>query len=204
MHDDAADAADHRESTSVHVAPASVDSDTPSPITSTSRIAHASPVPAQTMFGSEGATATAPMACAVILSKTGTNVFPSSTDFHTPPEAEARYQTRTSPGTPVIAEIHRPRRVPSSESGTDCRSAQGLAFKTNDHWGWLALKSSNKGQFSISLESAHVSDPGPWDVAQIFGLGHGRRIELVVHTIGHEFGVGVESTLFSASAPESG
>src|ERR1017187_6199981 len=74
----------------------------PSPITSASRIAHTSPVPAQTMFGSDGATAIAPIACAVILSKTGTNVLTSSTDFQTPPEAEPRYQVRTSPGTPVM------------------------------------------------------------------------------------------------------
>ena len=74
----------------------------PSPITSASRIAHASPVPAQTWFGSDGATASAPIACAGCLSKTGENVLPSSVDFHTPPDAAPTYQMRTSPGTPVI------------------------------------------------------------------------------------------------------
>src|SRR5579862_5562920 len=81
-------------------------------MTSTSRMAHASPVPAQTMLGSDGATASAPIACADILSKTGTNVLPSSTDFHTPPEAEPRYQMRTSPGTPVIDATRPPKDGP--------------------------------------------------------------------------------------------
>src|ERR1035437_718623 len=74
----------------------------PSPITSASRIAHASPVPAQTWVGSDCDTASAPIACAVCLSKTGENVLPSSVDFHTPPDAAPTYQMRTSPGTPEI------------------------------------------------------------------------------------------------------
>jgi len=54
---------------------------------SMSRTAQASPVPAQTMFGLLCATASAPMACDVSLSKVGFHVVPPSLDFHTPPEA---------------------------------------------------------------------------------------------------------------------
>ncbi len=59
----------------------------PSPITSLSRTAHASPVPAQTTFGSEGATARAPIAATGMLSDTGCHRRPPSVVFHTPPEA---------------------------------------------------------------------------------------------------------------------
>ena len=80
----------------------------PSPATSTSRIAHASPVPAHTMFGSDVETASAPIAIAVCLSKTGEKVWPSSVDFHTPPDAAPTYHTRRSPGTPLIAATRPP------------------------------------------------------------------------------------------------
>ena len=59
----------------------------PSPMTSLSRIAHASPVPAQTTFGSDGATASAPIAATGMLSDTGTQRPPPSVVFHTPPDA---------------------------------------------------------------------------------------------------------------------
>ncbi len=59
----------------------------PSPITSLGRIAHASPVPAQTIFGSVGATASAPIAATRMPSKIGANVAPPSVDFQTPPDA---------------------------------------------------------------------------------------------------------------------
>ena len=77
-------------------------------MTSASRIAHASPVPAHTMFGLDGATASAPIACTAMESKTGLNVAPLSLDFQMPPEAAPRYQTRVSPGTPVTAENRPP------------------------------------------------------------------------------------------------
>src|SRR5690348_3140246 len=91
-----------------HVAPESVDRYTPSPMTSASRIAHASPVPAHTMFGLDGATARAPIAWTAAESKIGLNVAPLSLDFHTPPEAAPTYQTRGSPGTPTTAENRPP------------------------------------------------------------------------------------------------
>ena len=47
-----------------------------------------SPVPAHTIFGLVGSMATAPIDCTSWLSKTGLNVVPPSTDFHTPPLAE--------------------------------------------------------------------------------------------------------------------
>src|SRR5437764_11686494 len=86
----------------VHVVPESLDLYTPSPNRSASRIAQASPVPAQTIDGFDGATANAPIACTGILSDTGRNVAPLSIDFHTPPDAAPRYHTRASPGTPAI------------------------------------------------------------------------------------------------------
>jgi hypothetical protein len=54
---------------------------------SLSRITQASPVPAHTCLGSDGATASAPMACADWPSKTGVKRMPPSVDFQTPPEA---------------------------------------------------------------------------------------------------------------------
>src|SRR5579862_6065766 len=98
----------------VHVAPASVDLYTPSPMTSTSRIAHASPVPAHTMFGSDCDTASAPIAIADCLSKIGEKVFPSSVDFHTPPDAAPRYHVRKSPATPAIDAMRPPNEGPTN------------------------------------------------------------------------------------------
>src|SRR3954466_2496377 len=74
----------------------------PSPTMSASRIAHASPVPAHTMFGSDCDVASEPIAWTDCLSNTGTNVLPLSTDFHTPPDAAPRYQVFRSPATPAI------------------------------------------------------------------------------------------------------
>src|SRR5471032_1233434 len=91
-----------------HVVPESLDLYTPSPNRSASRIAHASPVPAHTIDGLDGATASAPMACTGILSDTGRNVAPLSLDFQTPPDAAPTYHTLASPGTPVIAENRPP------------------------------------------------------------------------------------------------
>ena len=71
----------------VQVLPASTDLYTPSPMTSMSRMAHGSPVPAHTVVGSEGATAKAPIAATGWLSKTGVQFSPASTVFHTPPDA---------------------------------------------------------------------------------------------------------------------
>ena len=59
----------------------------PSPMTSLSRMAHASPVPAQTTLASDGATASAPMAATGMESETGVHRMPPSVVFHTPPDA---------------------------------------------------------------------------------------------------------------------
>src|ERR1043165_9784118 len=99
----------------------------PSPITSASRIAPASPVPAHPVVGLEGATASAPIACTGMLSDTGRNVDPLSDDFQTPPDAEPTYHVRASPGTPVMAENRPPPDGPKSwnrnGSGTGRRAA---------------------------------------------------------------------------------
>src|SRR5512146_2786005 len=97
----------------VHIVPESVDLYTPSPIRSASRIAHASPVPAHTVDGLDGATASAPIAWTFIESNTGRNVAPLSTDFHMPPDAAPTYHTRRSPGTPVIDAMRPPSAGPS-------------------------------------------------------------------------------------------
>src|SRR5215472_1759802 len=69
-----------------HVFPPSTDWYTPSPVTSMSRIAHASPVPAHTMFGELCATASAPIAATSMLSEIGRQFEPPSVVFHTPPD----------------------------------------------------------------------------------------------------------------------
>src|SRR5260370_6076903 len=51
----------------------------------------ASPVPAQIVFGACGSIATAPIDCALSLSKTGLNVVPPFEDFQTPPLAAPTY-----------------------------------------------------------------------------------------------------------------
>jgi len=59
----------------------------PSPIDTLLRI-HASPVPTHTTLGFFGSMVTAPIDCIGCRSKTGLNVVPPFTDFHTPPLAE--------------------------------------------------------------------------------------------------------------------
>src|SRR5438132_4786975 len=58
---------------------------------------HPSPVPTQTTFGFFGSTVTAPIDCTGCLSKTGLNVVPPLTDFHTPPLAAPMYTVRRCP-----------------------------------------------------------------------------------------------------------
>ena len=70
----------------VHVSPASSDFQTPLPIETLERM-NGSPVPAHTMFGSDGATSTSPMACTGWSSKTGRQLTPPSSVFQSPPEA---------------------------------------------------------------------------------------------------------------------
>src|ERR1041384_5492487 len=77
-------------------------------MTSASRIAQASPVPAQTMDGLDGATASAPIAWTGVLSNTGVLVTPPSVLFHTPPDAEPKQSVSESPGTPATAEMRPP------------------------------------------------------------------------------------------------
>src|SRR5882762_10116480 len=62
----------------------------PLPIDTLLRV-HASPVPAQIVFGACGSIAIAPMDCADSLSKTGLNVVPPFEDFQTPPLAAPTY-----------------------------------------------------------------------------------------------------------------
>ena len=71
-------------------------------------MAQASPVPTQTVFGSEGATARAPIAATCWLSKIGAHLKPPSVDFHTPPEDAPAYQVSGSPGTPATAATRLP------------------------------------------------------------------------------------------------
>ena len=107
------------------VMPASVDLYTPSPITSASRMAHASPVPAHTMFGLDDATASAPMACTGSRSNTGPKLCPPSADFHTPPDAEPRYQMAVSPGTPDSEAMRPPLAGPANWKCSGCGAGGG-------------------------------------------------------------------------------
>ena len=67
-----------------HVAPASVDLKTPLPEYDERALAW-SPVPIQTMFGLDGAMATAPTAAAPTLSEIGVHVVPAFVVFQRPP-----------------------------------------------------------------------------------------------------------------------
>ncbi len=67
-----------------------------------------SPVPAQTTFGSDGATAMAPTDAASCRSKMGSQPTPPSLLRHSPPEAAPAYQVSGSPGTPATAETRLP------------------------------------------------------------------------------------------------
>src|SRR6185312_3261480 len=91
-----------------HVLPPSGDWYTPSPVTSISRIAHASPVPAHTMLGELGATARAPIAATSWSSKMGRQFDPPSVDFQMPPEDAPAYHVFGSPGTPDTAATRLP------------------------------------------------------------------------------------------------
>src|SRR5690349_18229312 len=73
--------------TLVQVSPPSTDLYTPLPIETELRV-QLSPVPTHITCGLVGSSATAPMDFTGCLSKTGLNVVPPSSDFHTPPEAE--------------------------------------------------------------------------------------------------------------------
>ena len=99
-------------------------------------MAHASPVPIQTVDGLDGATESAPIAWTGRLSEIGRNVAPLSTDFHTPPDAAPRYQTRGLPGTPLIAEMRPPSAGPIiwNRNGSGWGGGEGAAFLA-----WYAL-----------------------------------------------------------------
>ena len=70
------------------VLPASADLKIPTPAFELRKML-ASPVPNQTMFGSDGATSTLPPCTDAAWSKLGSNVVPSFSVFHRPPEAVA-------------------------------------------------------------------------------------------------------------------
>src|SRR5260370_1025800 len=79
----------------------------PLPIDTLLRV-HASPVPAQIVFGACGSMATAPMDCAPSLSNTGLNVVPPFEDFHTPPLAAPTYTVRRPPSFTAAIAATRP------------------------------------------------------------------------------------------------
>src|ERR1041384_367064 len=95
--------------TCVHVLPASVDLYTPSPGMMLPRM-HDSPIPMNTMFGSDSATATAPTEALLICpSVTDVHVSPPSVVFQRPPPVAPKYPTFGWPLTPLMA-IERPPR----------------------------------------------------------------------------------------------
>src|SRR5262245_18047208 len=86
----------------VQVLPAAADLKMPSPTEMWLRM-HDSPVPAQTVFASEGATAISPIDDTVWPSKIGAQLVPPSVVLKMPPDAAPAYTTRGSPGTPAMA-----------------------------------------------------------------------------------------------------
>src|SRR5271168_2541749 len=75
----------------------------PFPIDTLLRV-HASPVPAQIVFGACGSIASAPIDCTASLLKTGLKVVPPLEDFQTPPLAAPTYTvSRPSSLTAAIA-----------------------------------------------------------------------------------------------------
>src|ERR1051326_1574102 len=88
----------------LHVLPPSIDLYRPSPDDTLLR-ALASPVPTQTMSGSEGATATSPSDTLASFSKTAVQLVPLLVVFHNPPVALATYMIEgllSTTATPVI------------------------------------------------------------------------------------------------------
>src|SRR5690349_19668228 len=86
-----------------------------------SRMAQASPVPAHTTLGSEGATASAPIAATGSLSKIGVQRLPPSEDFHTPPDDAPAFQTLGSLGTPATAATRLPTAGPRKRNANPSR-----------------------------------------------------------------------------------
>src|SRR5947208_16082033 len=101
-----------------------------------------------------------------MLSETGRKVAPLSTDFQTPPEAAPRYQTRASPGTPLIAAMRPP-------------SAGPIIWKRNGFGGGVAgagaaprccaAGTSGENTRSMSASARRIPDSPP-----------GRLVEYVI------------------------
>src|SRR6267154_275147 len=173
----------------------------PLPIDTLLRV-HASPVPAQIVFGACGSIAIAPMDCADSLSKTGLNVVPPFEDFQTPPLAAPTYTvSRPSSFTAAIAAT-RPLmaadpmfRAPSpeivSESNFDSCAGAGPAniiaaritvITTAMRWFVLLISADSSSIESklgfvdlkefINIRSAGDSLPGGWRFHFRFGNRH--------------------------------
>src|SRR5215470_13500679 len=110
----------------------------PSPIETEFRV-QASPLPTQTVFGSDGSMAIEPIDCTDCLSKTGLKVVPPSSDFHTPPDAEptkssvlpSMTRAATAAIRPLIVaepmlRARRPERTPASNVGVGVSFAGGF------------------------------------------------------------------------------
>src|ERR1051326_6079255 len=132
-------------------------------MTSASRIAHASPVPAQTMDGLDGATARAPIACTGMLSNTGVLVTPPSVLFHTPPEAEPKQSVSESPGTPATAEIRPPLAGPMKRNrgGSGARFWPGLRGGGAAGGARRGTASTARTQWRWRLPALDVADMNP-------------------------------------------
>src|SRR5215510_2065200 len=79
----------------------------PSPSETEFRI-QLSPVPTQTIFGSFGSIAIAPIDCTRSLSNFGVNVLPPFIDFHTPPLAAPTYTVSRLPSCTAATDVTRP------------------------------------------------------------------------------------------------
>src|ERR1044071_10032514 len=79
----------------------------PSPMDTLLRI-HDSPVPTQTTLEFLGSIVMAPIDCTGSWSKTGLNVVPPLTDFHTPPDAAPTYSVSRLPSCTAATAAMRP------------------------------------------------------------------------------------------------
>ena len=87
-----------------------------------------SPVPAQIVALSLGATASAPIACTGWSSKMGRQLAPPSVDFQIPPDADPAYQSAVSPSTPAIEAKRPPVAGPRNSKRYGCPDDRGIGI----------------------------------------------------------------------------
>src|ERR1700687_3980557 len=95
------------------------------------------------VFGSEGATANAPIEATGWPSKIGVQTTPASVGFQIPPSTDPKKKVAGSPGTPATATTRPPRKGPISRHLSPFTSSGGTA------WARTATVNSKKEQAGI-------------------------------------------------------